>query len=172
MLGLNRVVVGVLQKQALESRLSVLNYPARSSLDVDIRQTTAELARLRSQLRFFINVSGDNGQALADRVSKAFTANGLLIGSSPDEADALINGEVAIQPLSLNNPRAQFVRASATVTIIETGTGSVVATLQEDVRKGHVDPSEAIRKAVAALSETVAERLISEIGFGGDDATD
>jgi hypothetical protein len=35
-----------------------------------------------------------------------------------------------------------------------------------------VDQAEAARKAVSALSETLAERLISEIGFGGDDATD
>jgi hypothetical protein len=172
MLALNRIVVGVLQKQALESRLRVLNYPARSSLDVDISQITAELARLRSQLRFFVEVSGHSGQTTADRLSEAFTANGLLIGNSRDEADALISGQVEIQPLSLNNPRAQFVRAIATVKIIETGTGAVVATLNESVRKGHVDQAEAARKAVSALSETLAERLISEIGFGGGDATD
>ena len=172
LLALNRIVVGVLRKQALESRLRVLNYPARSSLDVDITRITAELARLRSQLRFFVNVSGDSGQAVADRLSEAFTANGLLIGNSRDEVDALINGQVEIQSLSLNNPRAQFVRAIATVKIIETGTGAVVATLNESVRKGHVDQAEAARKAVSTLSETLAERLISEIGFGGGDAID
>ncbi len=172
MLALNRIVVGVLQKQALESRLRVLNYPARSSLDVDISQITAQLARLRSQLRFFVEVSGHSGQTIADRLSEAFTANGLLIGNSRDEADALINGQVEIQSLALNNPRAQFVRAVATVKIIETSDGSVVATLNESVRKGHVDQAEAARKAVSALSETLAERLISEIGFGGGDATD
>jgi len=172
MLALNRVVVGLLKKQVLESRLRVLNYPARSSLDVDINTITAELARLRSELRFFVNFSGESGQIVADRISEAFTANGLLMGNSRDEADALINGQVATQPLSLNNPRAQFVRALATVKVIETGTGAVVATLNESVRKGHVDQAEAARKAVATLSDTLAERLISEIGFGGDDATD
>jgi len=172
MLALNRIVVGLLKKQALESRLRVLNYPARSSLDVDINTITAELARLRSELMFFVNFSGDNGQMVADRISEAFTANGLLIGNSLDEADALISGQVATQPLSLNNPRAHFVRALATVKVIETGTGAVVAALNESVRKGHVDQAVAARKAVVSLAETVAERLISEIGFGGDDATD
>ena len=62
MLALNRIVVGVLQKQALESRLRVLNYPARSSLDVNITLITAELTRLRSQLRFFIKFSGDSNK--------------------------------------------------------------------------------------------------------------
>ncbi len=172
MLALNRIVVGLLQKQALESRLRVLNYPARSSLDVDISPITAELARLRSHLRFFIKFSGDTRQVVADRLSEAFTANGLLIGNSLNEADALISGHVETQPLSLNNPRAQFVRATATVKIIETGTGAVVATLSENVRKGHVDQAEAARKAVSTLADTLAERLISEIGFGGGDATD
>jgi hypothetical protein len=172
LLALNRIVVGVLQNQALESRLRVLNYPARSSLDVDITRITAELARLRSQLRLFVNFSGESGQTVADRLSEAFTANGLLIGNSRDEVDALVTGQVEIQTLSLNNPRAQFVRATATVRIIETGTGAVVATLNESVRKGHVDQAEAVRKAVSALSETLAERLVLEIGFGGDDATD
>jgi hypothetical protein len=172
MLALNRIVAGVLRKQALESRLRVLNYPARSALDVDIRQITAELARLRSQLRFFVKFSGDSGQTVADRIAEAFAANGLLIGESLGEGDALISGHIEIQPLSLNNPRAQFVRATASVKIIETDTGTVVATLNENVRKGHVDQSEAVRKAVSALSETLAERLVFEIGFGGDDATD
>ena len=121
---------------------------------------------------FFVKFSGDSSQIVTDRLSEAFTANGLLMGNSRNEADALIGGQVATQPLSLNNPRAQFVRAIATVKIIETGTGAVVATLNESVRKGHVDQAEAARKAVATLSETLAERLISEIGFGGDDATD
>lgn len=172
MLGLNRIVVGLLKIQALESRLRVLNYPARSSLDVDINTITVELARLRSQLRFFVNFSGDNGQVVADRISEAFTTSGLLMGNSRDEADALISGQVATQPLALNNPRAQFVRALATVKVIEPGSGAVVGTFNESVRKGHVDPAEAVRKAVATLSETVAERLISEIGFGGADPTD
>jgi hypothetical protein len=172
MLALNRIIVGVLRKQALESRLRVLNYPARSALDVDITQITADLARLRSQLRFYINFSGDGGQAVADRLAEAFTANGLVIVKDRNEADALIGGHIEIHPLSLNNPRAQFVRAAATVKIMETDTGSVVATFNESVRKGHVDQAEAVRNAVAALAETLAEKLITEIGFGGDDATD
>jgi len=172
LLALNRITVGLLQKQALESRLRVLNYPARSSLDVDIRPITAELAGLRSRLRFFVKFSGENSQIVADRLSEAFTANGLLIGNSLNEADALISGYVESQPLSLNNPRAQFVRATATVKIIETGTRATVATLSENIRKGHVDPAEAARKAVSALADTLAERLIFEIGFGGGDATD
>ncbi len=172
MLALNRIVVGLLRKQALESRLRVLNYPSRSSLDVDISPITAELARLRSQLRFFVKFSGDSSQIVANRLSEAFTANGLLLGNSLDEADAIISGHVENQPLSLKNPRAQFVRAAATVNIIETETGAVVATLSENVRKGHVDQAEAARKAVSTLADTLAEKLISEIGFGGGDATD
>ena len=172
MLALNRVVVGLLQKQVLESRLRVLNYPARATLDVEIGPLAAELARLRSELRFFVNMAGDHGRTVADALYEAFNASGLSMSADRDEADALINGRVETQLLSLNNPRAQFVRAGATVRIVETGTGAVVASLTESVRKGHVDQSEATRKAVAALSGLLAERLISEIGFGGSVASD
>ena len=115
MLALNRIVVGLLQKQALESRLRVLNYPARSTLDVEIGAITAELARLRSQLRFFVSIAGDNGRTVADALCAAFNASGLLISTDRDQADVLINGRVETQLLSLNNPRAQFVRAAATI---------------------------------------------------------
>jgi len=166
MAALNEVFSGLLQNQAIESRLRVLNYPARSALDVDIVAVSAELARLRSQLRFFIGLSGDEHQVAAARIADAFTSHDLLLGDDPGTADAVISGEIDIQPLKLNNPRAKFVRAAATVTVVETGSGATVTTLNESVRKGHADEKEAGSRAVLALADRLADRLIDSFGLG------
>jgi hypothetical protein len=169
---LNRTFSLLLKKQALESRLRVINYPSRSSLDVDIRKITTELAQLRSQLRLFVEFSGDRSQVAEDRVSGALTESGFLLGDTRNAADALIIGKIGTQLLELNNPKIKFVRATATVKVIETGTGSTFANLNENVRKGHVDQEEAARRAVIQLSEILSEKLVSAIGFGTDIAAD
>ncbi len=163
---LNRIISGVLHQQALESRLRVLNYPARAGSEVDVEAIAAELVALRSQLRFFINFSGDWSSLALEQVSGTLTASGFLLGDDRNTADALIIGVVKISPLELNNPRAAFVRATATARLIETGTDAVVATFSENVRKGHVDQSEAARKAALHVSRTLAKKLVAAIGSG------
>ena len=165
---LNSIFSLLLKKQALESRLRVINYPARSSLDVDIRKITTELAQLRSQLRLFVEFTGDKNRTATDRISEALTENGFLLDDTRDAADALIIGEIETRLLELNNPRVKFVRATASVKVIETETGSVFANLNENIRKGHVDQEEAARKAVLQLLESLSVKLVSVIGAGAE----
>ena len=163
---LNRIFSLLLKKQAIESRLRVINYPARSTLNVNIQKITTELALLRSRLRFFVEFTGKKSRIATDRVSGALTKSGFLLGDTRDAADALIIGEIETRPLELNNPGVKFVRAAAAVKIIETGTGSTFASLNENIRKGHVDQGEAARRAVLQLLESLSMKLVSIIGAG------
>jgi len=162
---LTKVLTGLLREQALDSRLRVLNYPARALLDTDMEKIATELIELRSQIRLFIELSGDGHEAAAARIADALTTNGFLLSAEPDRADAVIHGRITTRPLELNNPRAQFVRAMATVEVIENDSGATLANLNADSRKGHVDQNEARRKAVHQVADTIAERLTAVIGF-------
>jgi len=162
---LNKVLAGLLREQALESRLRVLNYPARAMIDVDMEKITAELVQLRSAVRLFIALSGDGHASAAARIADKLTANGFLLSAEQEHADAVITGSIKTQPLELNNPRAEFVRAMATVRVIETDTGATLANVNADVRKGHVDSNEAQRNAVQQVADTIATRLTETIGF-------
>jgi hypothetical protein len=133
---------------------------------VDIRKITTELAQLRSLLRLFVEFTGDKNRTATDRISEALTENGFLLDDTRDAADALIIGEIETRLLELNNPRVKFVRATASVKVIETETGSVFANLNENIRKGHVDQEEAARKAVLQLLESLSVKLVSVIGAG------
>jgi hypothetical protein len=164
---LNRVLSGLLREQALESRLRVVNYPARAMLAVDINAIADELVKLRSQLRLFVEMTGDGHQLAAARIADTLTANGFLLSDQRETADAVISGNIHTQPLALNNPRAEFVRATAIVNVVETGSGATFATFNADIRKGHVDPAEAGRRAVLQLADIMAERLMAAIGLDG-----
>jgi len=162
---LNKVLAGLLREQALESRLRVLNYPARATLDADMEKIATELIELRSQIRLFIELSGDGHEAAAARIADTLTANGFLLSAEPGRADAVIHGKIKTRPLELNNPRAYFVRAVAMVEVIENDTGATLANLNADIRKGHVDPNEAQRNAVHKVADAIAERLTAVVGF-------
>lgn len=162
---LNKVLAGLLREQALESRLRVLNYPARAMIDTDMEKIATELVELRSQVRLFIELSGEEHELASARIADTLTANGFLLSAERDGADAVIHGLIKTRPLELNNPRAEFVRVMATVEVIDNHTGATLANVNADIRKGHVDPNEARRKAVRQVADTIAARLTAAIGF-------
>ncbi|CAD7837975.1 MAG: hypothetical protein [Olavius algarvensis Delta 4 endosymbiont] len=162
---LNKVLAGLLREQALESRLRVLNYPARAMLDADMDKIATELIQLRSEVRLFIELYGDGHASATARIADKLTTNGFLLSAERHSADAVITGSIKTRPLELNNPRAKFVRATATVKVIETDTGATLANVIADVRKAHVDPNEAQRNAIRQVADTLAERLTAAIGF-------
>ncbi len=161
----NKILLLSLERHTIESRLMVINYPAVSDLDVDISRIMSDLAAIQTELRFYIDVTGVHGETVGNILSQTLTRNGILITRNPEEAHALVMGRVDVIPLNLDNPKVLFVRAFGNVQVIETGSKAVFAKISENIRKGHVDPDEAVHKSVMAISQIIADRLVSILGL-------
>jgi len=162
---LNKIMFLSLERNVLESRLTVVNYPVLSELKLDMPKLISQLAVIQSELRFYIDVTGEYGPIIGKTLAKALTQNGILLTLDMDRADAWVMGQVEITPLSLANPKILFVRATGDVEVIETGSHALFAEITENLRKGHVDQNEAIHKAVMAISHLMSQRLLSALGF-------
>ncbi len=165
MAALNKIMFLSLERNVLESRLAVVDYPALSQLELDMAKLISQLAVIRSELRFYIDVTGEYGSVTGKILAKALTQNGILLTLDMDRADAWVMGRVEITPMSLANPNTSFIRAAGDVEVIETGSHALFAEITENLRKGHVDQNEAIHKAIMAISHLISQKLLSALGF-------
>ena len=165
MASLNKIMSLSLERHALESRLMVVDYPSPSQLELGMAQMTSQLAMIRSELRFYIDITGEYGALTGKILSRALTQKGILITLDMDKADAWVLGQVAVTLLTLANPKILFVRVTGGVEVIETGSHALFTQINENIRKGHVDQNEAIHKAVMAISHLISQRLVSALGF-------
>ncbi|MBU1344536.1 MAG: LPP20 family lipoprotein [Proteobacteria bacterium] len=165
MASLNRIMSLCLDRNIIESRLMVVDYPALSEQDLDLAKLTSELAVIQSKFRFYVDVKGEYGQTAGKILSQTLTRNGIFITPIKDKADAWITGQVEITPLNLDNTKISFVRATGDVQVIETGTHALFAEINETIRKGHLDRDEAIHKAVTAVSRQMSDRLAAALGL-------
>lgn len=165
MASLNRIMSLFLEHHAIESRLMVIDYPSVSNLDIDMSQMMSDLVAIRSELKFYIDITGEHGETAGNILSQTLTQNGIFITRSKERANALITGRIDVFPLNLNNPEILFVRAVGDVQVFEIGSRAVFTKINENIRKGHVDPDEAVHKAVMAISQIIADRLVSALGL-------
>jgi hypothetical protein len=164
---LNRILAAALEKAALRSRLRVIGMAPLAAEDPDLQPIADEAAALRSTAEFFVNINGDRAAAVADRIEQALGAEGIPITREPAQAAGAVNGSVETAGLDLGNRDVHFVRMTLRMTVVDVDTGTQVAAISEDIRKGHVDEKEAVRMAAAAVSDRAAERLLAVLGLMG-----
>ena len=164
---LNRILAAALEKAALRSRLRVIGMPAAGAEDPDLQPIADEAAAIRSAAEFFVDITGDRAAAVAARIEQALGAEGLAVAREPAQAAGAVNGSVETVGLDLGNRDVHFVRMTLRMTVVDVDSGTQVAAISEDVRKGHVDEKEAVRMAAEALSDRAAERLLAVLGLMG-----
>lgn len=166
---LNRITSLLLKKTVLESRLSVLGHPAGlGEMDkIDLMDFIEERIRLSDSIRFFIEISGEQSDAFDQRMRTRLTEMGYRLTTNKTDAAGRIHGTVQLQPLQLNNPGVHFTRAVAHLSLVDIDTTVTISAFVEKVRKGHVDPKEAARKAIDSTADLSAQRIIQSLGTLG-----
>jgi len=163
---LNRAMGLMLRQEALRSRLRVVGQPIGVA-EPDMASVASELAALRREALLFVNLSGEEAMAAERVIRDRLSDGGFLMAGSEAAAIGVVTGSVQLQPLDLNNPKINFVRAIVSVQVVDTETDTRLLSVTEKVRKGHVDANEAVRKAIDAAAQRAADRVARELGFLG-----
>ncbi len=166
MAALNRIMGLSTRREVLESRLEVIDYPIEALTGVDLGAVAGERLALKSGLRVYIEIQGDNGDRAGELISRALSREGIVLVRVPGEANAHILGRIDISRLDLGNPNALFVRARGNVRIFDDQPQTIFAQVNENIRKGHKDIEEARHRAVDSLSAALSDGLLAALGYG------
>jgi hypothetical protein len=167
MAALNRILEAALEKAALRSRLRVIGRAAVDAESFDLQPIADEAAALRSSAAFRVEVDGEHAETVSGRIEKALGDQGIGVTRKPDEAAGTVAGTIDFTPLDLGNRKVHFVRAVLRLAVVDADTGTQVAAISEDARKGHVDEKEAVRMAAEDVSDRAAESLLAALGLSG-----
>ncbi|WDP84086.1 MAG: hypothetical protein HUN05_02020 [Desulfobacter sp.] len=113
MAALNRIMALALDRQVLESRLRVVDYPVEAFTGVDLGAVMDEQAALKSEIRLHILVQGESGSRVKEIIAQGLSRKGIALVHDPGAANAQILGMVEVSPMSLKNATTRFVRARA-----------------------------------------------------------
>jgi len=164
---LNRIIILAGERQILESRLAVVDYPVStlSDLSVDLGGVMAVRAALISGLRIYVSVSGEYGNRVSDLLAQALTGRGFTLSQEPSQANVRIQGEVQLTDLNIGHPNARFARAYGNALVFETRPQVLFIQINDKVRKGKRDLEEARQMAADALGRRLSDRLIQALGY-------
>jgi hypothetical protein len=164
---LNRILEAALEKAALRSRLRVVGRAAVDAESFDLQPIADEAAALRAESAIWVKVEGEHADIVADRIEKALGDQGLGVTREPGLAAGTVAGSINFTPLDLGSRNVHFFRAALRLAVIDVDTGTQVAAISEDLRKGHVDENEAVRMAAESVSDRAAEALLAAMGLSG-----
>ncbi|UCD32427.1 MAG: LPP20 family lipoprotein [Desulfobacterales bacterium] len=162
---LNRIVNLWLQKEAIESRLRVVGFMDENFTEIDMKSVFQTISKIRAEMMIHVDIMGEQEQSVESHISEFLTERGYVLRDEKEFSNVLITGRVAVQPLQLNNPDVHFVRVTLSVDIVDLESGAQIGEISENLRKGHIDQSEAVRKAVQGISAIVSEELIQTFGL-------
>ena len=167
LIALNGLMMLALKKGTIESRLRVVGFGGAGGFEADLQPIYDELAALKAKTKFYIHIAGPNSRQANRLLAASLAENSLLLSDREADADVWIRGSVDIQPLKLFNPDVHYSRATLTAAVVDAGTGLKVATISENVRKGHIDKGEATRRAVQQVTEIVADKVVQALNLMG-----
>ncbi|UCD91181.1 MAG: LPP20 family lipoprotein [Desulfobacterales bacterium] len=162
---LNRIVNLWLQKEAIESRLRVVGFMDENFTEIDMKSVFQTISKIRAEMMIHVDIMGEQEQSVESHISEFLTERGYVLRDEKEFSNVLITGRVAVKPLQLNNPDVHFVRVTLSVDIVDLESGAQIGEISENLRKGHIDQSEAVRKAVQGISAIVSEELIQTFGL-------
>jgi len=158
---LKRVTSLWAERAVYMSRLNVLGFGAPSAHEADVRGAMRDIAAMKGNMRFYLDISGS--PTLAEGLAKSLGKAGFIMAPGKSDADVVIRGGVDIQRLDMDTEDWKYARAIASLSVIDAITGESVGEISENVRTAHVSYSEASSKAVRKLTPVVSSALIKTL---------
>jgi hypothetical protein len=155
---LNSAMGLFLDREALISRLRVIDRPADGANPKAFEHLVASLQETKTHFRFSLNGNSQHAQTLTHKLAKKLTEAGFLVGER--DSDVTLKVTVALSQVKNNDPNFKFMRATADVAIIDPSTGKMVGNINENQREGHLTYEEAGVKALSKLSDKLSRKIV------------
>ncbi len=157
-----RIFKAWVEARVIKSRLRVIGADYEGGLEPDIRALAEKLPVIRSSIRIFLDVSGEHASEVRDRIAGVLTEKGYVLAFEKEEADAVIQASVRVEPVALDREEWRFVRAGVSAFVLDTATGHIAARISENSRAAHLNEKEAARKAVKEASGKAAQQIAEQ----------
>lgn len=161
----NRIADLWLRRNVVQSRLAVIGFGDELENELDVPAIFKTISDIKSDLRFHLDISGENGSQVMQQIGRTLTRKGLFLKDAKEDSDVLVAGRISVEPIQLNNPDIHFVRADVSLQVVDRQTAAQIGEIAENIRKGHINAKEAARKAVQEVSVIAADKLLTLIGF-------
>lgn len=151
-------------REGLEAEHRVLGGgAAESALDAGAAKTAA--ASALAALNVVVGAEGEGARELTTGLVSGLNAAGLTAkpAAAGAAADLLVESEVAVAPATGGDPRWQWSRAVATVSLKEGREGKMFSRFEVAERQASADAGEARRRSLAGLSKKAAEKTEAAI---------
>jgi len=158
---LNKAMDLFIEREAIVSRLRVINRPAQGAGHKKFKALVSNLQEIKTNFRINLKIDSPNGENLTHKLSKKLTEAGFLVEANGHSGDVTLHITLSLSRVKINNPNFKFMRATADVAIIDPVTGKMVGSFNENKREGHVTYQEAGVKATRTLAGKLSQQIIA-----------
>lgn len=155
----------MLEKEVLTSRLRVIGFSPEDPSAYNALSTMEMAEDIKSNLLICIDIDGSRASEVVGKLSEDLTRNGYKLEPRKNRADVFITGNVATQPVKLDNDQWAFSRATVSIAVRDLASGKEVVTINKSVRKGHLNRDEASRRAARAAAQKASLILLDYFGI-------
>lgn len=157
---LNTISTLWVKRELYSSRINVLGMSAPSA-PFEIGAVLREIPQMRPKMPVYIDIESEYSDLVRDTVGQALGKAGFVITLEEKEAAVIIDGLVNVEALDIPNQQNwKYARASASVSVIDAGTGQSVAEVTDNQRSAHLNYNEAAEKAARTIAPRIAEQVI------------
>lgn len=158
---LNEAMDLFIEREALVSRLRVINRPAHGAGHKEFEALVSQLQEVKTDFRINLEVNAPSGQDLTSKLARKLTEAGYLVSANGRSGDVTLRIALSLSRVELNNPNFKFMRATADVAIIDPVTGTMVGNFNENKREGHLTYQEAGVKATRSLAGALSKKIVA-----------
>lgn len=152
-----------LQRQVLQSRLTVLGYKAPAPQAYDMKQVFRSVSELKAHMPVYLDIRGEGAETVREHVAGALGQAGFAVAEDPDEAAVLVRGEVTVEPVDIEHPDWVYARASVSLSVFDIEADVSIAEVSGKRRATHLTYAEAAGRALRNVLPRVAGRLIDSL---------
>lgn len=157
--GYRRVEGLWLERTVYTSRIRVVGGTVTAP-DYDMGEVLANMARVRSNITMFFDLTGYGSDILQYEIAGALMRVGFKVAPGRETADILISGKISVNPLDMENPGWSFAGAEAGVVLTDLATNNDVGSVSKEARSAHLELRGAERRAVRKVAREISVELL------------
>jgi hypothetical protein len=155
----------LLEQETLISRLRVIGFFDQGFAEHNAESTMGMIRDIKKQMVIYIDISGHHAKDVEATISKHLAEKGYTLAPEKRDANLIMTGTVETEPVALDSDQWKFSRAVVSLTVNDLITNRDVIKLHERVRKGHMNPAEASKRAAVSAAKKVSQGLIDSFGI-------
>jgi LPP20 lipoprotein len=155
----------LIEKDTVESKLRVIGFFDQGFSEYNADSTMGMIRDVKAMVLIHIDISGNHAKEVEAIISERLSEKGYKLTPGKEDAAVLMTGTVKTEPVVLDNDQWKFSRAVVSLTVSDVLTHRDILKIHKSVRKGHMDASEASRKAALSAGQKTSEEIIEYFGI-------